>query len=93
MTAVVALEQAFAKAGSDPGYRLLLARQLLIEDRIDSAQVVLMPIAFSGHRTSEPKDAEKPTLPRLLDLIVNKDRDGALAMVDKMIDDEEEDEG
>ena len=90
-TAVIALEQVFDAAGGDTGYRLLLARQLLFEDRLDSARAVLLPVAYAGHRTGEPKDQDKPYLPRLLDLVREQDREGAIAMIDKIIlEDEEE---
>ena len=91
-TAVLALETAFKQAGSDATYRLLVAHQMLLDNRLDTARHVLMPIAFRGHRTAEPKDETDPTLPRVLKLIDAGDRDAALAMTGKMIADEE-DEG
>ena len=91
--AVAALEQAYPYAGTDVGYRLLFARQLLVEERLDHARIMLMPIAYRGHRTSEPKDESDPSLARVLKLVKDGDRDGALAMIDKMIGDEDADEG
>ena len=91
-TAVIALEQVFDAAGGDTGYRLLLARQLLIESRFSSARAVLVPIAYAGHRTGEPEDDEEPYLPRLLDMVVEEDRDGALAMIEKIFDDDDDEE-
>ena len=91
-TAIIALEQAFDHAGSDTGYRLLLARQLILEDRMQSARAVLLPIAFRGHKTAEPKDEDDPTLPRVLKFVMDGNRDQALVMVDKMLADEAEDE-
>lgn len=91
-TAAIALEQAFKKAGSDPVYRMLLGRQLLLESRLDAAEAVLLPIAFSGHKTREPKSEEFPTLNRVVDLIRADDRDGALMMVEQMMNDADDEE-
>lgn len=91
-TAIIALEQVFDAAGGDTGYRLLLARQLLIENRFSSARAVLVPIAYAGHRTGEPEDDDEPYLPRLLEMVMEEDRDGALAMIEKIFDDDEDDE-
>ena len=91
-SAAIALEQAFKKAGSDPSYRMLLGRQLILENRLKSAEAVLLPIAFRGHKTEEPKNEEDPTLTRVISLIRDNDRDGALAMVEKMMDDEDDEE-
>lgn len=92
-TAITALETAFKNAGSDSTYRLLVAHQMLLDNRLDTAQHVLMPIAFRGHKTAEPKDEDDPTLSRVLALIAKGDRDGAVAMTGKMIADEEAEEG
>ena len=91
-SAAVVLEQAFKKAGSDPIYRLLLGRQLVLENRLQSAESVLLPIAFRGHKVDEPKDEEDPSLDRVITMIREKDRDGALAMIEEMMDDEEDDD-
>ena len=91
-TAIIALEQAFDLAGSDTGFRLLLARQLVMENRMQSARAVLLPIAFQGHKTAEPDDEEDPTLSRILANVLDGNRDQALVMIDKMLDDEDEDE-
>jgi hypothetical protein len=96
--AIIALETAFDHAGSDPGYRILLARQLVTEDRMGAALSVLLPIAFEGHGQGDKEIAEEdksdePSLGKLLRLVNAGDRDGAIAMMDKMFDDEEEDEG
>lgn len=90
--AIIALEQVFDAAGGDTGYRLLLARQLLIESRFSSARAVLVPIAYAGHRTGEPEDDDEPYLPRLLEMVMEEDRDGALAMIQKIFDDEDDEE-
>lgn len=96
--AIIALETAFDHAGSDTGYRILLARQLVTEDRMGAALSVLLPIAFEGHGQGDKEIAEEdksdePSLGKLLRLVNAGDRDGAIAMMDKMFDDEEEDEG
>ena len=90
-TAAVALETAYPYAGTDVGYRILLARQLLVENQLPTAKMVLMPVAFRGHKTAEPEDESDPTLSRVLKLVDSGDRDGALAMVDRMLKDEEDD--
>lgn len=95
--AVIALEQAFDTAGSDAGYRVLLARQLLVEDRLDSARTVLLPIAFRGHNQGPPEDedeeeADEPSLNKIMNFIKAGDRDAALTMMDELLDDEDEDE-
>lgn len=94
--AIIALEGAFDHAGSDPGYRVLLSRQLLIEDRMDAARQVLMPIAFRGHNQSpdeDEEDAGEPSLDKIMNFIAEGNRDAALAMMNEMIDDEDEEEG
>lgn len=90
--AITALETAYGIAGSDAIYRLLVAHQMLMDNRLDVARQVLMPIAFRGHKTAEPKDEDDPTLPRVLKLIDAGDRDAALAMTTKMIEEDDEDE-
>lgn len=91
-SAAIVLEQAFEKAGSDPLYRLLLGRQLVLENRLPSAEAVLLPIAFRGHKVDEPKDEEDPSLDRVIAFIRENDRDSALAMIEEMMEDEDEDE-
>lgn len=93
-TAIIALENAFDHAGSDAGYRVLLGRQLLVEDRLDAARQVLLPIAFRGHNQGPPEDdaeEDKPSLDRIMAFIAAGDRNAALTMMDKMISDEEDD--
>ena len=95
--AIIALETAFEHAGTDVGYRVLLARQLVSENRISSARTVLLPVAFSGHDQggdedeADDKNKDKPTLARLLQLVSAGNRDAALAMMDKMLKDDAED--
>jgi len=91
--AIIALESVFDNAASDPAYRILLTRQLVSENRMDQALTVLLPIAFRGHDFEEDKDdADKPSMQKLLDLVTAGKRDDAIAMIDKMFDDEDEDE-
>lgn len=91
--AVIALEQAFDTAGSDPTYRVFLARQLLFEDRLSDAKAVLQPIAFRGHNQGPSDDDEErdptkrpPNLDEIMAKINAGDRDAALAMMDELID-------
>lgn len=86
--AIIALEEAFPTAGSDTGYRILLARQLLVENRISNAKTVLLPIAFRGHNQGEDERGDdKPSVDKLMELVNNADRDGALAMIDSLLED------
>jgi hypothetical protein len=89
--AIIALEEAFATAGSDAGYRILLARQLLIEDRLGDAKTVLLPIAFRGHNQGEDGGGDDdPSTDKLMRLVNAADRDGALAMIDKLLAENED---
>lgn len=100
-SAIIALEDAFDTAGSDPGYRVILGRQLVLENRLDSARVVLMPIAFRGHNQGPSEDKEEeeeeeedgapPTLNDVMRSIDAGDRDQALAQLDEILDWEPED--
>ena len=90
--AATALETAYPYAGSDSSYRLLVTHSLLTENKLPLARQVLMPVAFRGHRTAEPKDADDPTLDRIMRLIDSGKRDEALAMTTKMIGDDTFDE-
>ena len=96
--AVIALEQAFDTAGSDPTYRVFLARQLIYEDRLPTAKQVLQPIAFRGHNQGPRDDGEErdpsqrpPNLDEIMEQINAGDRDAALSMMDELIDWEPED--
>jgi len=95
--AIIALEQAFDAAGSDPSYRILLARQLIFEDRLNDARTVLQPIAFQGHNQRPQNDEERdpserpPSLDEIMDEIEAGNRDAALAMIDEAIEWEPED--
>jgi tetratricopeptide (TPR) repeat protein len=67
--ALVVLEEAWNYASYDATYRLILARQLLDENKVDFARSVLSPIAFAAHGTEKENkiratvdliDAKKP---------------------------------
>ncbi|WAT18744.1 hypothetical protein OZN62_04025 [Aurantiacibacter sp. MUD11] len=96
--AIIALEDAFDTAGSDRGYRHLLARQLLFENRLSDAKTVLMPIAFSGHNQNPDGDEERdpserpPSLDEIVEQIDAGDRDAALALMDERINWEDPDD-
>lgn len=85
--AIIALEAAFDAAASDPGYRIILARQLASENRLKDARTVLLPIAFSGHSYEiDEDDKDDPTLDKVVDLIDAGDGKGTVAMIDALID-------
>lgn len=93
--AIIALEQALDEAGSDREYRLLLGRQLLIEDRMNDARVVLLPALFSGHSiNSDNEDEEdaRPTPQGVLNAMTAGERASAIEMLSKMLEPEDEDE-
>ncbi|WP_343808342.1 hypothetical protein [Alteraurantiacibacter aestuarii] len=94
-SAIIALEQAFDTAGSDAGYRILLSRQLLVENRLDSARSVLLPISFRGFNPDSGQDEEdedEPSLNKIMDFIAEGNRDAALTMMDELIDDEDDED-
>lgn len=88
--AIIALEQALEAAGSDTEYRLLLGRQLVIEERFGDARIVLLPALYQGH-SIEPDDANAPTPQRVLDAIAASDRAAAIDLLNRMIDPADED--
>jgi len=96
--AIIALEQVFESAGTDPVYRIFLSRQLLFENRLPAASAVLQPIAFRGHSQGDPfededeDDADKPSLDKIMALIEQNNRDAALAMMDELIADEDDED-
>ena len=95
--AIIALENVFTTAGTDPTYRVFLTRQLLFENRLPEAKTVLLPIAFRGHNQGDPEeaeseDADEPSLDKVMEFIDAGNRDAALAMVDDMLDGDDEDE-
>lgn len=97
--AVIALEGAYNVAGSDPTYRVFLARQLVAEDALGTAEMVLLPIAFRGHNQGGDEDEEDeddnndpPSLDDVLEAMRAGDRDLALSQIDEMIHWEPEDD-
>lgn len=90
--AIIALEQALDEAGSDREYRLLLGRQLLIENRLNDARIVLLPALFSGHAVEmDEEDADMPTPQGILNAISAGERDNAIEMLNKALDPPEDD--
>jgi len=91
--AIIALETAYDYAGSDADYRLLLARQLLTEQRFTDARSVVMPVAFTGHATGEADaDDDEPTPRKLLAAIDGQDSSAAVALIDGLLEPEDEDD-
>ena len=91
--ALYALEGAFDTAGSDPTYRVFLARQFLFDNELELAKSTLQPIAFRGHNQGPSDDDEErdptkrpPNLDEIMAKINAGDRDAALAMMDELID-------
>lgn len=89
--AIIALEQAYDEAGDDTPYRLLLARQLLIEERFSEARVVLLPALFGGHRM-ETDDEDAFTPGRLFEAIDAADKVRSLELVNKVLEPEEDED-
>ena len=89
--AIVALESAYEVSGNDIPFRLLLGRQLLIEERFTEARVVLLPALYSGH-SYEEAEAEEFTPERLFAAIDARDRAAALELINKVLEPEDEDD-
>ena len=89
--AIIALEQAFDEAGSDDLYRLTLGRQLVMEERFGEALIVMQPTLFSGHKIEADEDDDF-TPDRLVAALKENDRAGALELLAKVLDDEDEEE-
>ena len=87
--ALVALEQAYDEAGDDVAYRLLLGRQLIMEERFNEARVVLLPALYFGH-SFEVDETDEFTPDRLFEAIGASDRTRALELINKAIEPEEE---
>lgn len=85
--AVAGLEQVFTQAGSDDQYRLLLARQLLIENEGEAAHAVLAPIAYSFHGNQKDNKVRP-----VIDLIKEGKVPEARAKLEEMFKKAEEDE-
>jgi hypothetical protein len=92
--AIAALEGAYDEAGSDVAFRLLLGRQLVMDNRLREARVVLMPGLYSGH-AYEVDEEDEFTPQRLFDALDANDRDGALELLAKAFElfEGDEDEG
>ncbi|HSG54491.1 MAG TPA: hypothetical protein VLA45_03475, partial [Paracoccaceae bacterium] len=87
--AIIALEQALDMAGSDDSYRMMLGRQLLIEERFADARTVLLPALYTGH-SFEPQDDDTPTPQAVLNAIAASDRATALDLINRMLEPEDE---
>lgn len=57
--AIIALESVFEYSSYDDGYRMLLARQLLDENKGKLARSVLAPLAFSSHKQEKANKVAK----------------------------------
>jgi tetratricopeptide (TPR) repeat protein len=85
--AVIGLEQVFRQAAFDRDYRLILARQLLIENNGQDARNVLAPIAYRFH--GDQKDNK---LRPVIDLIQADKVPEARAKLEEIFKKAEEDE-
>jgi tetratricopeptide (TPR) repeat protein len=79
--AIIGLEHAYELAPFDPGVRLVLARQLLRENRGKSARALLFPLAYSAHGEKIREAAEK-----MLASIERNDLKAAIATASEQID-------
>ena len=57
--AIIALESVFDYSSYDDGYRMVLARQLLNENKGKLARSVLAPLAFSSHKQEKANKVAK----------------------------------
>lgn len=89
--AIIALETAYDEAGDDIEYRLLMGRQLLMEERFREARVVLLPALYSGH-TYEAEEEDEFTPDRLFEAIDAADRARSIEWINKALEPPEEDE-
>ena len=90
--AVTALEAAYEEAGSDTYFRILLGRQLVMEDRLREARVVMTPALYSGHGYKVDDD-DVVTPQQLFDALDANDRDLTLELLNKAMDEDEEEQG
>lgn len=58
-SALLTLEGVFDSSSHDAGYRMILARQLLDENRGKVARSILAPLAFSAHKQEEANKVAK----------------------------------
>jgi tetratricopeptide (TPR) repeat protein len=89
--AIIALETAYDEAGDDIEYRLLMGRQLLLEERFREARVVLLPALYSGH-TFEAEEEDDFTPDRLFEAIDASDRPRSLEWINKALEPDEDEE-
>ncbi len=90
--AIVALEQAMDEAGEDREFRLLLGRQLAMEERYADARMVLLPSLYGGHAYEQPDEEGEFTPERLFAALDAQDRTRALELLNKVLNEEPEDE-
>ena len=83
--AVIGLEQAYRLAPYDSDLRVILARQLLTENKLDISRDLLIPLALSPHESKQAK-----ALNEVVEQIDAKNRNEALAKLDAWIKKSEE---
>lgn len=79
--ALIALEDAFDLAAHDRGYRFLLTRQLVEENRLTPARQVLAPVAYSY----DGNDPKSDLAGQAMDKLEANDAAGALELLNKFI--------
>ena len=84
--AVIALEQVFKYSAYDPEYRMILARQLLWEDRATAAKNVLAPLAYAGHDAGDEEGASIGDVMEAIDAGKLDDARSKMAEIFKKID-------
>lgn len=87
--AIVALEQALDHAGMDIEYRLMLGRQLVLEDRLPEARIVMLPVLFRGHAIT-PDREDRPTPQGILDALAANDRERTLDLINRLLKPDDE---
>lgn len=89
--AISALEAAYDEAGSDTYFRILLGRQLVMENRLREARVVMTPALYSGHGY-KVDDEDEVTPQQLFDALDANDRDRTLELLNKAMEEDEEEQ-
>ncbi|MEO5705903.1 MAG: hypothetical protein ABIT10_05320 [Alteraurantiacibacter sp.] len=84
--AIVALEQAMDESGNDFEFRILLGRQLAMEERFAEARTVLLPSLYGGHAFEQPDEEDEFTPERLFAALDAQDRTRALEMLNKLLE-------
>lgn len=79
--ALIALDEAFDLAAHDQGYRTLLTRQLVEENRIPAARQVLAPIAYSY----DGNDPKSNVAGQIMEKLEANDAAGALELLNKQV--------